>query len=177
MKQTIYTRSSLCSLTIAGLFAAMITLTTAYIFHIPYGSNGGYIHFGDALIYLAAVLLPRPYAMAAAAIGGGMADLMTAPMWTPATLIIKLLITLPFTADTPRILNRRNISAPFLSLFLSAAGYYLAERILFGSFAAALVSIPGNLIQSGGSALIFLGLAAALDRIHIKYRLGGNANG
>lgn len=49
-----------------GLFAAMITMMTAYIFHIPYGANGGYIHFGDALIYLGAVFLPRPYALAAA---------------------------------------------------------------------------------------------------------------
>ena len=63
----------------AGLFAAMITVMTAYICHIPYGVNGGYIHFGDALIYLAAVFLPRPYALAAAAIGGGAADLLTAP--------------------------------------------------------------------------------------------------
>ena len=46
----------------AGLFAAMIAVMTAYICHIPYGANGGYIHFGDALIYLAAVFLPRPYA-------------------------------------------------------------------------------------------------------------------
>ena len=55
-------------LTVTGLFAAIITLMTAYICHIPYGANGGYIHFGDALIYVAAVILPRPYAMAAAAI-------------------------------------------------------------------------------------------------------------
>ena len=96
MKQNMNTHSSIINLTSAGLFAAMITLTTAYIFHIPYGSNGGYIHFGDTLIYLAAVLLPRPYAIAAATIGGGMADLMTAPMWTPATIIIKIMITLPF---------------------------------------------------------------------------------
>ena len=58
-------------ITVTGLFAAMIALMTAYIFHIPYGANGGYIHFGDALIYIAAILLPRPYALAAAAIGGG----------------------------------------------------------------------------------------------------------
>ena len=49
-------------LTVTGLFAAIITLMTAYICHIPYGANGGYIHFGDALIYVAAVILPRPYA-------------------------------------------------------------------------------------------------------------------
>ena len=81
-----------------GLFAAMITVMTAYICHIPYGANGGYIHFGDALIYVAAVFLPRPYALAAAAIGGGLADLLTAPMWAPATIIIKMLITLPITS-------------------------------------------------------------------------------
>ena len=34
----------------AGLFAAMIAIMTAYICHIPYGANGGYIHFGDAQI-------------------------------------------------------------------------------------------------------------------------------
>ena len=34
-------------LTVTGLFAAIITLMTAYICHIPYGANGGYIHFGD----------------------------------------------------------------------------------------------------------------------------------
>ena len=90
-------------LTFTGLFAAMITIMTAWLFHIPYGANGGYIHFGDALIYLAAVLLPRPYAMAAAALGGGLADLLTAPVWAPATMIIKMLIVLPFTSQDGRI--------------------------------------------------------------------------
>ena len=92
MKVTHTTTNSAARMTLTGLFAAMITLMTAYICHIPYGANGGYIHFGDALIYIAAVLLPRPYALAAAAIGGGLADLLTAPMWAPATIIIKMLI-------------------------------------------------------------------------------------
>lgn len=157
-------------ITITGLFAAMITLMTAYIFHIPYGANGGYIHFGDALIYVAAVLLPRPYALAAAAIGGGLADLLTAPMWAPATIIIKMLITLPFTSHDGKMLGVRNTLAPFIALPISAAGYYLAEGILFGSFASPLASLAGSAIQSGGSAIIFLIFAAALDRIHIKNR-------
>ena len=86
MKATHTTTNSAARMTLTGLFAAMITLMTAYICHIPYGANGGYIHFGDALIYIAAVLLPRPYALAAAAIGGGLADLLTAPMWAPCLL-------------------------------------------------------------------------------------------
>ena len=43
---------------VAALFAALITIMTAYIGHIPVGVNGGYVHFGDALIYLAASILP-----------------------------------------------------------------------------------------------------------------------
>ena len=155
-------------LTMTGLFAAMIMVMTAYICHIPYCANGGYIHFGDALIYMAAVFLPRPYALSAAAIGGGMADLLTAPMWAPATIIIKMLITLPFTSKEGRILTRRNIAAPFAAAVISATGYYLAEGILFGSFIAPLASIAGSAVQSGGSALIFLLLAAAMDKAHLK---------
>ena len=45
---------------LTGLMAAMITLMTAYLCHIPTGINGGYIHLGDAVIYLAAALLPTP---------------------------------------------------------------------------------------------------------------------
>ena len=40
---------------VAALFAALITIMTAYICHIPVGVNGGYVHFGDALIYLRCV--------------------------------------------------------------------------------------------------------------------------
>lgn len=153
-----------------GLFAAMITVMTAYICHIPYGANGGYIHFGDTLIYLAAVFLPRPYALAAAAIGGGMADILTAPMWAPATIIIKMLITLPFTSRVGRILSRHNVVAPFIALPISAAGYYLAEGILFGSFIAPIASLTGSLIQSGGSAAFFFLLASAMDKAQVKGR-------
>lgn len=68
-------------LTLTGIFAALICLFTAYICHIPVGPNGGYLHFGDTFIYVAASLLPQPYALLAGAIGGGLADLLTAPMW------------------------------------------------------------------------------------------------
>lgn len=161
-------RSKTSKITTTGLFAAMITVMTAYICHIPYGANGGYIHFGDALIYMAAVFLPRPYALGAAAIGGGLADMLTAPMWAPATIIIKMLITLPFTSKQGRILTPGNIAAPFLAAAISAAGYYLAEGILFGSFVAPLASLAGSAVQSGGSAVIFLVLAAAMDKAHVK---------
>ncbi|MGL5435324.1 MAG: TIGR04002 family protein [Lachnospiraceae bacterium] len=154
--------------TLTGLFAAMITIMTAYICHIPYGINGGYIHFGDALIYLAAVLLPRPYAMAAAAIGGGLADLLTAPLWAPATIIIKMLITLPFTSKTNKVCTGRNILALAGSALISAVGYYIAEAIIFGSFLTPVLSLAGSAVQSGGSTVVFILIVLALDKVKIK---------
>lgn len=155
-------------LTAAGLFAAMITVMTAYICHIPYGANGGYIHFGDALVYLAAVFLPRPYALGAAAVGAGAADLLTAPVWAPATILIKILIVLPFSGNGGRILTPRNWAAPFAGAVISALGYYLAEGLIAGSAVAPIASVPGSLIQSGGSAVFFFALSAAFDRGHVK---------
>ena len=157
-------------LTMTGFMAALITIMTAYICHIPVGVNGGYIHFGDALIYLAAVLLPRPYALAAAAIGGGMADLLTAPIWAPATIIIKMLIVLPFSNKSTKILTPRNIFAAVLAYFISGLSYFLAEYILFGSWSVLLISMSQSLIQSGGSAVFFVILGHVLDEAHIKTR-------
>ena len=155
-------------LTLTGIFAALITLMTAYICHIPVGANGGYIHFGDSFIYLAAVLLPRPYSLAAAAIGGGLADLLTAPMWTPATVIIKMLITLPFTRQTSQIVTPRNIVATVLAYLLSAIGYFFAQYLLFGTWAVFWVSLSQSFIQSAGSAVLFVVFGMALDKAHVK---------
>ena len=161
-------------ITVTGLFAAMIALMTAYIFHIPYGANGGYIHFGDALIYIAAAILPLPYACAAGAIGGGMADLLTAPVWAPATIIIKMLICLPFSSKANKIVTKRNVIALFLAFCISGTSYYLAEGIMFGFTAAFFTSLSGSIVQSGGSAIVFLILGTALDKMGYKKRF---ANG
>lgn len=155
-------------LTSAGIMAALITLMTAYICHIPVGMNGGYVHFGDSLIYLAAVLLPRPYALAAAAIGGGLADLLTAPGWVVATVIIKMLITLPFSNKEKKIVTPRNIIAAVLAYFISGIGYFLAEYLLFDTWSVFWVSMSQSLIQSGGSAIFFVVFGLALDKIHFK---------
>lgn len=157
-------------LCVTGIMAALITIMTAYICHIPIGVNGGYVHFGDSLIYLAATLLPTPYALAAAAIGGGMADLLTAPMWTVATIIIKMLITIPFTNKSSKIITPRNVFSTVLAYLISGLGYFVAEYILFGNWSVLLVSLTQTLVQSGGSAIFFVILGLALDKVHVKSR-------
>lgn len=157
-------------LALTGIMAALITVMTAYVFHIPVGANGGYIHFGDSLIYIAATMLPTPYVLAAAAIGGGMADLLTAPMWAPATVIIKMLITIPFTNKSSKIVTPRNVIATVIAYFISGFGYFIAEYLLVGTWSVLLVSMSQSLIQSGGSAVFFIIIGKALDNVQAKNR-------
>jgi len=156
-------------LVVSALFAAAITIMTAYILHIPIGV--GYIHLGDMMIYLAACLLPPPYAIAAGMIGGALADLLTAPLWVVPTLIMKCLIVLPFTSRGARLLTRRNKVAVLLSGIISPVGYGLAACVLFDGAAAFLPSFLTTLVQSVPNGILFVLLAAALDRAKMKERL------
>ena len=51
----------------AAVFAAIVFIATGFLPRIPIGS--GYVHIGDAAIYLCAAMLPAPFAAPAAAIG------------------------------------------------------------------------------------------------------------
>ena len=170
MKYPIRSRPRL--LCLSALMAAVIAVTTAFLFHIPIGTNGGYLHFGDTFLYLAAALLPTPYALAAASIGGGMADLLSGvPIWMVPTMIIKPLCAACFTARSDRLLCRHNGIALIGAGLVSNLLYYLAEVLLSGSLAAPLAIQWGNVLQSAGSAVFFLFAAAALDRTGLTHRL------
>ena len=99
-------RKSIKLLTLSGLFAAIIFVLTAYV-HIP--SHNGYTHIGDAFIYLAATILPMPYAICASAIGAMFADVLSGyAIWAPATIIIKILVALLFTSKNEKIVCKRS---------------------------------------------------------------------
>lgn len=157
-------------LVVATLFTAAITVTTAYILHVPL-PTGGYLHLGDALIYLCACLLPTPWAMAAGAVGAGLADLLSAPMWVVPTVIIKPLICLPFTSNGERLLCPRNAAALFAAGLLSPVLYGGANVLFAGTASAFLPQFLGTLVQSAGSGLMFAVLAGGADRIGLKKQM------
>ena len=76
-----------------------------------------------------------------------------------------------FTCGQPRLICRRNLLALLAGGVLCMGGYYLAEVILTGNWAGPLVSVGANGIQALGSAVLYLIMAAALDRSHLKARL------
>ncbi|WP_291650452.1 TIGR04002 family protein [Clostridium sp.] len=166
MKKSIKTRD----LVLAGLFAAIICISIS--FHIPTGFNGGYIHLGDTFIYIAAVLLPTPYAMLAAGIGAGLADALSGGMiWVLPTIIIKPIMVLFFTTKRESIICKKNLLAIFIAGIVGWFGYYLAGAIISGSFVAPLATFFIDIMQPIGSGIIFLIAGYSLDRVKIRQRL------
>jgi len=163
--------ASLQRLTLTALFAAVITLTTAYLFHIPL-ATGGYIHLGDAFIYFAACFLPMPYAATAAGVGSGLADLLSgAPQWVPFTVVIKALMAMVFTSKTDRVIGVRNVIGSFAAGVICTAGYYFAEVILYGNWITPFFTMWGALVQSGSAVVLFVVGGLLLDKARIKNRL------
>ena len=79
---------------VTAMFAALVTVTTAFI-KIP--TPLGYSHAGDSMIYLGASILPAPFGIIAASIGGALADLLSGyAHWAIPTAIIKAFNALPF---------------------------------------------------------------------------------
>ncbi len=167
MKNQTIGRTQLLTLT-AG-YAALIYVFTAFL-HIPHWT--GYVHVGDGILFLAASMLPPGYAAAAGVIGAGLADILSGyAIWAPGTVIIKSLTAFCFTAKAKGILCRRNYAALLPSLLLCAGGYYLYESLITGNMAAPLAGIPGYLIQTVLSALLYIIVGKSFDRMRLKERI------
>ena len=160
---------------LTGLFSALIFVFTAYI-HVPTGS--GYTHAGDGLIYLAACMLPTPYAVAAGAFGGALADGLSGyPVWIPATIVIKAVTALFFSKNTDRIICRRNLLAIVPSLAVCVIGYSVYEAVFIaggfniGALGAAFSQFPSYVIQVAASTALFVASGTALDKAGIKKKI------
>lgn len=155
---------------VTGVFTAMIFVLTMFV-KFPIGF--GYIHFADSLIYLCSALI-GPFGILAGAIGEGLADAVGGfAVYVPFTVAIKLIIALPFALCSykkEKLLTAQNILFSVLALFVSTAGYIVADRVVAGQgFAFTYMWI--NIVQGIASSLVFALIAAAFDRINIRKKL------
>lgn len=164
---------------VTAMFAALITVTTAFI-KIP--APLGYMHAGDAAVYLAACILPAPLGFIAAGIGGALADVLSGyAVWAIPTLLIKMLNVVPFflmrlflagKGRDDRILRLPVVAALVVTTAVTVGGYYVANCLLYDQNAA-VAEIPFNCMQSAVAAALFIVLSAALDAIQFKRKLTG----
>ena len=153
----------------SGIFSALVFVITAYL-HIP--TYNGYVHCGDGFIFIAACMLPMPYSIVVGVLGAMLADLLTGyAIWAPGSMIIKGLLALLFTCKSNKIITKRNLIMLLPAALISAAGYYLYEALITGSFIASLAGIPGSFVQALASSIAYVVMGMAMDRYDVKKKL------
>jgi uncharacterized membrane protein len=159
-------------LILTGLMMALIVVATIVIpIPVPFGS--GYIHFGDAMIFLSVLILGWRYGAVAAGVGSALADLLIGyAIWAPWTLCVKGIMGAVMGIFLMKSMKRQGVKILGVPVFqlvgmilagiIMAAGYYLAEGVIYGNFIAALAGIPWNVLQFVVGTFIATLLAAAL---------------
>lgn len=138
-------------ITLTSVLAALTCVATMLI-RIPTPTRG-YVNLGDCMVNISAWLLGPLWGSAAAGIGSALADLFAGYIiYAPATLLIKALMAvvsfkvISVTAKKLPSLPSRITAAVFAEIIM-CVGYFLFESAIYGSFAAALPGIAGNLVQ------------------------------
>ena len=161
-------------LTLAGVLTALTTVATMLI-RIPTPTKG-YINLGDTIVNLCAWILGPVYGAAAAGIGSALADLLSGyTVYCPATLIIKALMAVA-AFYVFHVLSQKHGSFPARFAAAVAAelimilGYAVFEGFLYGSFATAVASVSGNVVQGifGAAASVALYSLLSHRRVETK---------
>lgn len=153
------------SLLVTTALLSALTLVCTMLLRIPVGPDC-YIHLGDAVVILAVLILPRPYACFSGVVGATLADLIGGfAFWAPWTFIIKLFFVLIlglFIDISRKNTSDKNIFGvhyiEFIGLIvggiIAILGYFISERILFGNWLPAATCIPFNLIQVTAGSIV-----------------------
>jgi uncharacterized membrane protein len=157
---------------LTGLMMAMIVVATILII-IPVPFGNGYIHLGDAMIFLSVLILGWKYGAVAAGFGSALADILVGyAIWSPWTLFVKGIMAAVmglFIAAAMRKPGRSVLGVPLYQLIgmilaglEMVIGYYFAEGVIYGNFVSAALGIPWNIVQFSAGAVLATLLSAAL---------------
>lgn len=146
-------------LVLSALFLALTFLATLLSFPAPVVGN---LNLGDGVLLLGVSLLGIP-GVIAGALGAALCDLVGPyVIYTPATLVIKLLMGFVAYAILKLFQSREHprklalLLAGLSAELLMAGGYYLYEATFLSlGFVGALGNIPFNLIQGTVGVIVF----------------------
>ncbi|AGB41233.1 putative membrane protein [Halobacteroides halobius DSM 5150] len=157
---------------LGGLLITLVTIGTMVI-KVPMPATNGYIHIGDSMIYLVAILFGPKLGFIAAGVGSALADLFSGyTHWAIPTFVIKgieglIIGTIAMRNYTETSIRLRDIIATTIGGTWMVIGYFIAGTIMRGSWAAALGGIPGNLTQAIGGMVIAFPIIFALLRANV----------
>ena len=179
------TKSNTFKIVLTALMMCLIMVSILFI-RIPIPFTQGYVHIGDAMIFLAVLVLGWKYGALAAALGGALGDLIGGfAMWAPWTFAIKgimaiiLGIVIMAVSKNESISQGKFLAGEIIGMIISGAfmtvAYYFAEGIMYGNWIVPLMGIPWNIGQFAVGMVIAAVIATALcktpARAYFTYRL------
>ncbi|MCI8631757.1 MAG: ECF transporter S component [Firmicutes bacterium] len=150
---------------LTALMMCLIILSTMLI-KVPIPFTQGYVHLGDAMIFLSVLILGWKYGAVAAGLGSMLGDIIGgAAAWAPWTLVIKggmaLLMGVCLKGSSSKI--KEIIGMIFAGAFMTL-GYYAAEGVMYGNWVVSALGIPWNIGQFTVGMIIAEIMAAALSK-------------
>lgn len=169
---------------LTALMMCVIMVAIMFI-KIPIPFTQGYVHPGDAMIFLAVLVLGWKYGAVAAAFGGMLGDVMGGfAAWAPWTFCIKGIMAIILGLIIEAVMRKERSRGFVLAVMIAGmviagafmtAGYYVAEGIMYGNWVAPVIGIPWNIGQFAVGMVLALILAEALCKTPAKkyftYRL------
>jgi uncharacterized membrane protein len=169
-----YSRSSqkTMDLIITAMLIALVFLSTFFLnIKLPIAANGGLVHLGTAMLFIASILFGPKKAALAGAIGMGLFDIVGGwTLWAPITIVARglqgyIVGKIAWSKDRNGTSIAFNVIATIVSIPFMIAVYYIGEGILYGNWIAPLASIPGDLVQNILGIIVAVPVCVALKKV------------
>ena len=171
---TSYSKSRTFNMILTAMLIALVFVATLTLnIRLPIAANGGLVHLGTAMLFIASILFGPKKAALAGALGMGLFDLVSGwTLWAPFTVVARGLqgyIVGKIAWSFGRKGNSMgfNILATIVSIPFMLAVYYICERVLYGSWIIPLASIPGNIVQNVVGIIIAIPVCIVLKKVSV----------
>lgn len=165
-------RQKTLDLIMTALLVALVFVSTVFInIRLPISANGGLVHLGTAMLFIASILFGPKKGAIAGAIGMGLFDLMGGwALWAPITIVARglqgyIVGKIAWSNGRKGSSTAFNITATIISIPLMVAVYYIGEVILYANWIAPLLSIPGDLVQNVLGIIIAVPICVVLKKV------------
>ncbi|WP_042351987.1 ECF transporter S component [Bacillus massiliigorillae] len=149
------TRQKTFDLIMTSMLVALVFVSTVFLnIKLPITANGGLVHLGTAMLFIASILFGPKKGAIAGAIGMGLFDILGGwALWAPITIVARglqgyIVGKIAWSNGRKGDSIALNLTATIVSIPFMVAVYYVGEGILYANWIAPLASIPGDLVQN-----------------------------